>query len=40
MFKGTVMQIVKAPTNDRLRVSKVFGKVRIPTMYNFAVICL
>ena len=32
------MQIEKALTNDHLRVSKVSGKCRIPTIYNFAVI--
>ena len=37
-FKGTVMHIEKALTNDPLRVSKVFWKFRIPTIYNFAVI--
>ena len=34
---GTVMQIEKALINDRLRVSKVSRKCRIPTIYNFAV---
>ena len=37
-FKGTVMQIEKALINNRLRVSKVSGKFRIPTIDNFAVI--
>ena len=37
-FKGAVMQIEKALINDCLRVSKVSGKFRIPTVYNFAVI--
>ena len=32
------MQIEKALTNDRLRVSKVFWKFPIPSIYNFAVI--
>ena len=32
------MQIEKALTNDCLRVSKVFRKFRIPTIYNLAVI--
>ena len=32
------MQIEKALTNDRLRVSEVSWKFRIPTIYNFAVI--
>ena len=32
------MQIEKALINDRLRVSKVSGKFRIPTIYNLAVI--
>ena len=32
------MQIEKALISDRLRVSKVSLKFRIPTMYNFAVI--
>ena len=40
--KGTcnVMQLEKALINDRLYVSKVSGKFRIPTIYNFAVIYL
>ena len=38
MVKGTVMQIKKALINDRLRVSKVYRKCRIPTIQNFAVI--
>ena len=37
-IKGTVMQIEKALINDRLRVSKVFWKFHIPTIYSFAVI--
>ena len=37
-FKGTVMQIKKALISDRLRDLKVSGKLRIPTVYNFAVI--
>ena len=37
MVKGTVMQIKKALINDRLRVSKVYRKCRIPTIYNFTV---
>ena len=37
-FKGTVMQIEEAMTNDRLRVSKVSWKFHISTFYNFAVI--
>ena len=32
------MQIEKVLINDRFRVSKVFWKFRIPTIYNFAVI--
>ena len=32
------MEIVKALINDRLRVSKVFRKFGILTMYNFALI--
>ena len=32
------MQIEKALINDRLRVSKVFKKFGIATIYNFAVI--
>ena len=32
------MQLKKALVNDRLRVSKLSGKFRIPTIYNFAVI--
>ena len=39
-FKGTVMQIKKALINDCLRVSKVFWKFHIPTIYNIAVIYL
>ena len=31
------MQIEKALINDRLRLSKVSAKFRIPTIYNFAV---
>ena len=38
LIKGTVIQIEKAPINDRLRVSKVSSKFRIPTIYNFTVI--
>ena len=34
------MQIKKALINDRLRVSKVYWKFRIPATYNFAVIYL
>ena len=37
-LKGMVMQIEKALINDRLRVSKVYWKFRIPTIYNFTVI--
>ena len=37
VIKGTIMQIEKASINDRLRVSKVPWKHRIPTIYNFAV---
>ena len=37
-LEGTVMQIEKVLINDRLRVSKVSWKFRIPTIYNFAVI--
>ena len=37
-IKGTSMQIEKVLINDRLRVSKVSGKFRTPTIYNFAVI--
>ena len=36
--KGTVTQIERALINDRLRVSKVSWKFRIPTIQNFAVI--
>ena len=36
--KRTVMQIEKSIINDRLRVSKMSWKFRIPTIYNFAVI--
>ena len=38
LFKGTVMQIKKALINNCLRVSKVSLKLRILTIYNFAVI--
>ena len=38
LLKGTVRQIEKALIIDRLRVSKVSWKSRIPTIYNFAVI--
>ena len=31
------MQIEKARISDRLRVSKIFWKFPIPTIYNFAV---
>ena len=34
------MQIEKLQINDRLRVSKVFWKFRIPTIHNFPVIYL
>ena len=34
------MQIEKALINDRLRVSKVSWKFRIPIIYNFGVISL
>ena len=37
-MKCTVMHIEKALINDRLRVSKVYWKFRILTIYNFAVI--
>ena len=37
-IKGTVMQIEKAVINDRLCVSKVYRKFRIPTTDSFAVI--
>ena len=37
-FKGTAMQIEKALINERLRVSKVSWKFRIPTIYDFVVI--
>ena len=39
-IKGTVRQIEKALINDRLHVSKVSWKFRIPTIYDFAVIYL
>ena len=32
------MQIEKALINDRLRVSNISWKFRIPTLYNFAVV--
>ena len=37
-LKGAVMQLEKVLINDRLRVSKVSWKFRIPTIYNFGVI--
>ena len=37
-FKGTVMQIEKAQTNDSLRASKLSWKFRFLSLYNFAVI--
>ena len=37
-LKGTIMQSEKAPINDRLRISKVYRKCHILTIYNFAVI--
>ena len=37
-LKGIAMQNEKALTKDRLRVSKVSWKYRIPTIHNFAVI--
>ena len=40
MLTGTVMKIERAPINDRLCVSKLSKKLRIPTISNFAVICL
>ena len=40
MIKGTAMQIEKALINDRLSVTKVSWKFRIPTIYNLAVIYL
>ena len=39
-FKGTFMQTEKALINDGLRFSKESWKFHIPTIYNFAVICL
>ena len=38
ILKGTVIQIEKARKNDRLRVSKVFWKFYISTIYISAVI--
>ena len=38
LLKGTVMEIEKALINDRLRLSKVSSKLRIPTICNFAVV--
>ena len=32
------MDIEKALISDRLRVSKIFSKFRVPAIYNFAVI--
>ena len=37
-LKGTVMQTEKPLINDRLRVSKVSWKFRVPVIYNFTVI--
>ena len=37
-LKVLVTQIEKALINDRLRVSKISGKIRIPTLYALAVI--
>ena len=37
-LKGTVMQTEEVLIHDRLRVSKVSRKFRIPIIYNFAVI--
>ena len=37
-IKGAVMKIEKAEINDRLPVSKVSLKFRIPTINNFSVI--
>ena len=37
-LKVLVTQIEKALMNDRLLVSKIFGKICIPTLYAFAVI--
>ena len=36
--KVLVTQIEKAMINDRLRVSEIFKKIRIPALYAFAVI--
>ena len=38
LFKGTVIQIVKALINDHFRDSKVSWKLRIANICNFAVI--
>ena len=38
LFKSTVMQIEKPMINHRLYVSKGSRKIRIPTIYSFAVI--
>ena len=38
-FKSAITQIEKALINDCFRVSKASWKFRIPTIYNFAVIC-
>ena len=38
LVKGAVMEIEKALINDRLGVSKVPWKFRIPTIYKFGVI--
>ena len=37
-LKVLVTQIEKALIKDRLRVSKISGKIRIPTLYAFVVI--
>ena len=37
-IKGTIMQIEKALNNDRLRVSEIVKKFRIPIICDFVVI--
>ena len=32
--KGTVLHFKKAPINDRWRISKVYRKFHIPTIFN------
>ena len=38
ILKGTVMQIEKALNSDHVCLSKVYGKLCIPTIYTFTVV--